>query len=153
MSCNRICLPESIIMTAVRLKTIANRFVFNPINLTNSRFRILRMLHRSGKMTPGEIIKLTGGTKSNISQRLNFLEKQGFIKRLYSNKSDDRRNVFIGLTTKGTKLVNSLIKRFETSINELEGFFTKQELKNHFNFMKKLNTILDESKDRLPELF
>ena len=149
---NTHCLPETIIMTAVKLKTIANRFVFHPINMTNSRFRILRMLFERKRLTPSEILEFSGGTKSNVSQRLNFLERQGFIKRIYSGKSD-RRKVFVKLTLKGEKLVAKLFKRFEHSIKELENCFTKKELSNHFNFIAKLNNILDDSTDRLPELF
>lgn len=147
------CLTEAIILTAVRLKSVGNRFVFTPMNLTSSRFRILRMLSKRGLLTPGEILKFSGGTKSNITQRLNFLEHQGFIRRTYSQKKGDRRNVFIKLTPKGITLVKKVMKHFQKSITALESCFTKQELSRFFSFTAKLNQLLDDNKDKIPQLF
>lgn len=146
-----LTIAESIVLTGVRLKTIANRFVFSPMGLTGAKFRVLRMLQR-GQQKPGEIMKFAGGTKSNVSQRLKALEEEGLIKRSHSTNGD-RRNIFVELTPQGGELLKKVLIRFQHSSAELKNHFAEQEVKSHFAFIDKLNRIIDEHEKEIPKMF
>lgn len=104
-------------------------------------------------MTPGELLKFSGGTKSNMSQRLNFLEKQSLIKRALPGEGEDNRKVFITLTTAGKNLVKTVQLKMQKAKLKLEDHFTAQEIVNHFAFIEKLNSFLDENAKQIPGLF
>ncbi len=148
-----LTIAESIVITGVRLKTIANRFVFSPMGITGAQFRILRMLSSDGTKRPSDIMKFAGGTKSNVSQRLNALEKDDLIVRLAPKKGDDRRNVMIEVTPKGKKLIEKLVGRFHKSTEALKNHFTSQEIEAQFAFLDKLNHTIDENEKELAKLF
>lgn len=88
--------------TASRLEVIANRHLFGPLKMTISSMKILRLLEKMDQLTPKEIMENIGGTKSNISQRLDLLEKRGYITK-DNKKSDDKRKVYVRLTVTGKK--------------------------------------------------
>jgi len=148
-----LSIAESIVMVGVRLRTIANRFVFSPAGITSSQFRILRMLCCDGSKRPSDIMKFAGGTKSNVSQRLNSLEKDGLIRRLAPKQGEDRRNVMIEATPKGEQMIENLLGRFQKSTDALNSKFTDEEIKALFAFLNKLNRVLDENEKRIPEVF
>ena len=147
-------IPESILRTAARIKTLSDRFVFNPVGMTTSTFRILNLLYESknNSLTPGELLKFSGGTKSNMSQRLNFLEKQDYIKRVGGKGGEDRRKVFVELTSKGKSLVKNINTRTARVKNRLERDFPKQEINQYFDFIAQVNQFLDEGEGEIEEL-
>lgn len=148
-----LTIAEAIVITGVRLKTIANRFVFSPMGITGAKFRILRMLCHGGKKRPSDIMKFAGGTKSNVSQRLNSLEKDDLIRRLPPKKGEDRRNVMIEVTPKGKALIDKLVDKFKKSTEALKEKFTPKEIETHFEFIKKLNMVIDEHEKELGKYF
>jgi len=133
---------EPIIIIASRLEVIANRYFFGPIEMNISSVKIIGLLWKKETMTPKEIMKLAGGTKSNISQRLNFLEKKGYIET-HKNTSDDKRKISIKLTPFGKKKIIEIHKQMEKVGMELKSNFTKKEIQQHFVFFNKLNKIID----------
>ncbi|MFH1546714.1 MAG: MarR family transcriptional regulator, partial [Patescibacteria group bacterium] len=137
----------------VRLKTIANRFVFSSAGISGAKFRILRMLCSEGKKRPSEIIKFAGGTKSNVSQRLSSLEKNKLVRKIFPKKGEDRRSIFIEITPKGEALVQKLIGRFQKSATALKNCFTASEIESQLAFLKKLNRMIDEREKEIPPLF
>ena len=148
-----LTIAESIVVTGVRLKTIANRFVFSPMGITGAKFRILRLLCCEGKKRPSDIMKFAGGTKSNVSQRLNSLEKEGFIVRMPPKKGEDRRNVLIEVTPKGKALIEKLVDKFKKSTAALKDEFTDAEIQAQFKFLEKLNKKIDEREKELARYF
>lgn len=148
-----LTIAEAIILTSVRLKTIANRFVFNSAGISGVKFRILRMLCSEGKKRPSEIIKFSGGTKSNVSQRLSSLEESKLIRKIFPKKGEDRRGIFIEITPKGEVLVQKLIGRFRKSVAALKKCFTASEIESQFVFLDKLNRVIDEHEKEIPPLF
>ncbi len=153
MKNNQLSIAEYIVVTGVRLKTIANRFLFAPMGTTNAKFRILRMLSDGKPKRPSDIIKFAGGTKSNVSQRLNSLEDDGLILRLPPQKGSDRRNVLIQITPKGDKAIKKLITCLIKATKELEKHFAGKEIADVFAFLDKTNRILDEKEKTIPKLF
>ncbi len=68
--------------------------------LTPMSFKILNVASDNDNVTPSLIRNRVWWTLSNISQRLDFLEKQLLIKRIYSKQRKDRRKTVIVLTAK-----------------------------------------------------
>ncbi|MFA6458141.1 MAG: MarR family transcriptional regulator [Patescibacteria group bacterium] len=146
-------LSEIIIMTSTRLRAIANRCVFRESKITGTQFRILRLLMLRDQQQPTEVLKLVGGTKSNVSQRIKSLEKQGFVVRSAHQAGVDRRNVYIAITASGRKLVEGLMQRFHKAAKSLENQFSQKEVAAQFDFFKKLNQLLDENEQAIIKLF
>jgi len=141
---------EPIIFTASRLEAIANRYIFSPIEMNISSVKIMGILCRKKIMTPKEIMEFVGGTKSNISQRLDSLEKKGYIKT-HKNKINDKRKVLVELTALGRDKLKDLKSQLRKVKLELESNFTKKEIDQHFAFFKKLDTLVDISEKRFSE--
>lgn len=144
---------EPIIYTAMRLEGIANRFVFQPMGVSLSSVKILRILCCNREMTQQDILKLIGGTKSNISQRLDFLEKKKYIRRDYTKYKSDRRKVAVALTALGKAKLKEVDKRLRRSKLTLEQQFSPAEIEAHCKFFKKIHQIIDSKERDLPEIF
>ncbi|MFH0776165.1 MAG: MarR family transcriptional regulator [Patescibacteria group bacterium] len=153
MSKTPLSIGEMIVVTSIRLKTIANRFVFAPSGTTGAQFRILRMLANEGPQRPSDIMKYAGGTKSNVSQRINALEDEGLVLRLPTQKGSDRRNVLVEITPKGKTLVAKLLGKFTKSSKALEGKFSTQEIQAQTDFLQKMNRIMDENEKTIESYF
>ncbi|MFZ2188669.1 MAG: transcriptional regulator [Candidatus Moraniibacteriota bacterium] len=141
---------EPIIFTASRLEAIADRCLFRPIGINISSVKIMGLLCHKKIMTPKEILELAGGTKSNISQRLNFLEKKGYIKT-QKNTFDDKRKLSITLTPIGKAKLKEMQKHIHKVKLELESNFTKKEIEQHFAFFNKLNKLVNAEKKDFPK--
>lgn len=141
----------SIIYIGARLESIANHYVFAPMGISSVSVKILGMLCCGRALSPSEILERLGGTKSNVSQRLNFLEKEGLIERTHANQ--DRRKVAIQLTKKGTERMNAIMERLTKAQISLESKFSKQELQQHRKFIEKINRILDEGECEIRKAF
>jgi DNA-binding MarR family transcriptional regulator len=139
---------EPIIFTASRLEVIANRSLFRPIGMNISSVKILNLLCKKKLMTPKEIMQLAGGTKSNISQRLDSLEKRGYIKT-QKNIFDDKRKMSVKLTLAGRKKLQEIKDKFEQVKLGLEANFDRKEILQHFAFFDKLNKIIDSEEKNL----
>jgi DNA-binding MarR family transcriptional regulator len=63
-------------------------------------------LSRSSSLLPTELAALTRITTQSMSQILKKLEEHGIIKR--SPSKDDKRNVFISLTSFGKKMLEKV---------------------------------------------
>jgi len=141
---------EPIIFTASRMEVIANRYIFGPIGMNIPSVKIMGLLCRKKIMTPKEIMKLIGGTKSNISQRLDSLEKKRYIK-MHKDSIDDKRKVFVELTTLGKNKLKELKNQLRKVKLELESNFTRKEIQQHFAFFKKLNNLVDLNEKRFSD--
>jgi len=146
-------LSEIIIMTSTRLRTIANHFVFRKSKITGAQFRILRLLAKKNNQNSTDILRLIGGTKSNLSQRIKSLEKSGFVSRSTNKNGGDRRNIQLTVTQKGRELVAKLMRKFEKATSALENQFSKKEIEMQSKFFKKMNVLLDNNQNKIKELF
>lgn len=142
-----------ILFTASRLESIANRFVFQPMGTSFSSMKILRLLELKGPQTPKRILELAGGTKSNLSQRLNYLEKNRFIVRDYAVVPGDKRQVVVKLTALGRKRLNLINLRIKKAQLTLAECFSQKEIEGHRKFFEKMNRILDREEKNLSKIF
>jgi DNA-binding MarR family transcriptional regulator len=136
-------IAKPIIITATRMETFATSHVLKPVGLSLPSIKILHVLNERSEMMPIEIMRVLGSTKSNITQRLNSLEKKGLVERYFPAGIADRRRIMLRLTVAGRKKLSDAVRAIDEKSVDLEKFFSREELKNHFAFFKKLNTILD----------
>lgn len=143
---------HSIVCLSHRIEAIANKYIFMPMNLSSTSVAILGMLAHHKSLTPSQILEMSNSTKSNISQRLRFLEKEGLITRDYGSDKLDKRKVKVMLTTKGKEKLKEMHRVMEKAKLTVEKKFTKSEILNHKNFISKLNKILDSEEKELANL-
>jgi len=145
---------EPIILAATRMEAIANRYIFEPMGLTVASAKVLKMLARSpqGVLTPTELVHATGGTKSNISQRITFLEKKGLLQRT-AGTGFDRRQVAVQLTRAGKAKVIEIKKRAEQPSANLAKCFTAKEIAAQLAFFQKLDQVLNRCEKDLKTCF
>lgn len=136
-------ISDPIVSTAAKLERIANSHIFIHIGMSSASIKIMCILHKTSVTTPSAIQEYMGSSRSNVSQRLDFLEKQGYISRKHSPLSKDKRKVDISLTSMGKRKLKEAEKWLRKANLYLEKYFTKKELDAHFAFFKKLNEILD----------
>lgn len=138
----RDSLADPFIMTAMRLETLTERYLFKPTGISSASFKILAFIKNSPGCSPSQILNYLGGTKSNITQRLNLLEKNKYISS--SRSTGDKRKVLIFIDSSGVEKFNEVVDNFRKNSIYLEKFFNKKELCAHFSFMLKFNSILDK---------
>lgn len=143
---------QMIMCLAHRIETIGNKYIFSPLGLSSSSVKILGMLAHHKSLTPSQILKMSNSTKSNISQRLNFLEKAGWITRDYGSDKNDKRKVSVILTDQGKEKLKGMKKIMEKAKMSISKKFTKNELEMHKAFISKLHTILDCEEKELTKL-
>ena len=152
MNCIKIP-SEDFIFIGEKIESIANKYIFNPMGMTLSSMRVLSYINCQDKINAKEIIELTGKSKSNITQRLNVLEKNGLIRRLKNDRAKDKREVYLKITPQGKRKVAEALRKIEKFHLSKTHFFTKKELENHIKFMRKLSLFLDKEEEKLKEIF
>jgi DNA-binding MarR family transcriptional regulator len=78
--------------------------------LSTSSFDVLATLRRSGaphRLSPGELLEMTMVSSGTMTNRIDQLEKAGFVERIVN--PDDRRSVLIALTDKGFTTVEEAV--------------------------------------------
>lgn len=137
-------ISDPIIRMSMRLQKITQQNILDKIGLSSVSVKILFIIDSTPIISSSDILHVIGGTRSNISQRLSFLEKKGYIARDQKPSETDKRVIHIFLTPLGKKKVLS-IKQWITKANIcIEKYFTPEELAAHRDFFIKLNTVLDQ---------
>ena len=152
MKCIKIP-SEDFIFIGEKIESMANKYVFGPMHTSLSAMRILGYVDCHEKITAKELIDLTGKSKSNITQRLNLLEKNGLLTRIKDHKNKDQRETFLKITPLGKSRIKEAFKKIEKFNLSKEKFFTKKELHEHLKFMKKLSAFLNNEEQKLKEIF
>ena len=152
MKCIKIP-SEDFIFIGEKIESMANKCIFHPMGLSLSSMRILGYLHNKKVTTAKELILLTGKSKSNITQRLNILEKNGLITRSKSISSKDKRETILKITDLGKTQVKKAMKEIEKFHLANEKIFSKKEIITHIKFMKKLMTFLDEQEVKFKNIY
>lgn len=103
--------------------------VFAEHDLESWEFDVLATLLRSGephRLTPGELLESMMITSGAVTNRIDRLEKRGFVKRAKS--PSDGRQVLVSLTAKGRKKADAAL--IDHAANEsaiLSGLSSKQQ--------------------------
>ncbi|KKP68831.1 MAG: hypothetical protein UR66_C0003G0096 [Candidatus Moranbacteria bacterium GW2011_GWE1_35_17] len=152
MKCIKIP-SEDFIFIGEKIESMANKCIFHPMGLSLSSMRILSYLHNKKVTTAKELLILTGKSKSNITQRLNILEKNGLITRDKSLQSKDRRETLLKITSLGKSRVKEAFNKVEKFHLSKEKYFTKKEIEEHIKFMHKLTIFLNKEEAKLKNVF
>ncbi|QQS61050.1 MAG: MarR family transcriptional regulator [Candidatus Moraniibacteriota bacterium] len=142
---------ETLIQTAHRLETLAEKCVFIPMKMSLISFRILEAIAKEDIYIASDLQNLLKSKKSNIAQRVQMLEKRGFLRR--ERSKEDGRKIILFITPKGKKKVEDVRIRFEKARICLESFFSKEELESELKFFQKLNSFLDLQEKSLSKIF
>lgn len=129
-------------ITSLRLELIADRLIFQPLELSAASFRILALLERKKEITPSAILGFLGGSKSNITQRLNYLDRRLLVKTVRAT-TNDRRRLMVTLTPLGRSRLRAAWRSIDRNSLHVEKYFKSPELKGFYKFMIKLNKGLD----------
>lgn len=110
--------------------------------LTQPQFSVVEALGHLGPMTIGDLGKkmlVTGGCMTVI---IDNLERDAIVERVRS--VEDRRQVKVGLTTKGNELFQKIFRQHATRITELASVLTEEEQHQLSDLLKKLGLALKE---------
>jgi len=132
-----------LVFTAMRMERMADNSIFKPLNLTTASFRILMTLKEMGPQSPSGIMDYLGGTKSNVTQRLNYLAKKKLVTLIHGAEKDKRRSL-VSITDLGAKQIKDACKLFEQKDLHIENYFTTKEMQDFLRLIRKLNTGLDQ---------
>ena len=135
-------ISQEIFSISARIALISNRYVFEPLNLTISTVGIINLLDGNRELHPTEILNFFGSSKSNITQRLNLLEREMLVERIYKNEKD-KRMLKVRLTAKGRKKLEEIKNQISEKAINLERNFSAEERKKIFDFFIKINLILN----------
>jgi len=141
---------KQIIVTAARLEEVACQEFFKPLGLSSTTFKILHILSAHSAMTPTQITKGLDCGKSNLTQRLNLLEKNGLVRRVRPSTKADGRTVRITLTDVGKSKIDEAIQVLRKHGALLEKHFSHAEKKACHDFLKKVNQIIDPHEHTRP---
>lgn len=138
-------MAEKIMYSATRIEAHTNKHIFEPFGITTSGFKILHIIHEFKDATPSQIMNMIGGTKSNITQRINYLVKQKYVKKVSENSSLlDKRKTIIRMTDYGQKKYKEIQKIVNENSFILEKLLTSTEKKHLNSLFNKIILLLDE---------
>lgn len=135
-------LAGALVYAAMRMERMADNAIFQPLHLTTASFRILMILKEMGPQSPSSIIDVLGGTKSNITQRLNYLVKKELVILSHGTECDKRRSSAT-ITDLGISKIRDAYKLLKKEDLQIENYFTIKEMQDFLRLLRKLNTGLD----------
>lgn len=130
--------------SAHRIELLGDRWIFEPAGLTAISFKLLHLLVEHGPCNPSQLAELANATKSNISQRLAWLESKGFVERSRARGAADRRAVEVRATAAGLAKHNEIQKVLRKGTLEVERHFTEAEKSQYRSFMAKLKQVIQD---------
>ncbi|MBY0412752.1 MAG: MarR family transcriptional regulator [Bdellovibrionales bacterium] len=119
--------------------------IFAEHGLTSGRFHLLMLLKRQEPfhaLSPSELAKRTGVTRGTMTQFIDAIEKDGFVKRVEDPK--DRRGMLVSLTEAGEVRLKEVLP---THINRMEQYtrvLNSEERKMMIQIMTKMASTFSE---------
>ncbi len=125
-----------------------NRFgkLFRAYGLTTSQYNVLRILRGEGQPMPSlEIADRMVQVVPAITGLIDRLEKQELVKR--ERCTEDRRVVYVALTSKAVKLLKQIDKPDLELHKQLIGHLTRKELKELSRLLAKARESVRAAED------
>lgn len=85
----------------------------------NAEVIVITHLDARGQLQPSDIVSLTGMTSGGVTNLLDRLEKNGFIRREYGTMKGDRRVSVLSLTPLGRQLARDYARAVLDLIDEV----------------------------------
>ncbi|HEX5141445.1 MAG TPA: MarR family transcriptional regulator [Dehalococcoidia bacterium] len=136
---------NSAFFAAVRATSKSSESYMAGLNLTSARVAVISILHRQPdkRLTVGEIAMGLHVSSTNISRRLDGLEKAGWVQR--ERNPEDGRSIYISLTPVGTEKAEAILPAIYRRLNDIWSCFDsneKEELTGLLNrFLEHLHTV------------
>jgi len=116
--------------------------------LSGTDHKYLGFLLTRGKMTAGELAKLSGLTTGAVTGMIDRFEKKKLVKRTFVE--DDRRKVYIQPNSeKIMALMAPLYKDFRSKTEKILGSFSSKELKVLQTWFTKAIEVMNETTGKL----
>jgi len=118
--------------------------------LPGTDHKYLGFFLRKGRMTAGELSKLTGLTTGAVTGLIDRFEKKKLVKRVFAE--EDRRKVLIEPNTKKImERIAPLYKDFRSKSDKLAASFSHKEIKTIETYFIKAIKIMNETTEKLKE--
>lgn len=141
---HRSASPEAI-ETALQFLRVAAKLnlgqeaKFNEFGLTSGRFGLLMLLRREPEraLSPSELAKRTSVSRATMTQFIDALEKDGWVRRV--DDPDDRRAMRVELTSKGDGLLKRVLPEHLKSLTHFSEALTRPERKQLLKLLEKVS--------------
>ncbi len=113
--------------------------------LTSGRFHLLMLLKRQEPvhaLSPSDLAKKTGVTRGTMTQFIDAIEKDGFVKRVEDPK--DRRGMLVELTPVGESKLATIIPIHIQRMEHYTRVLNSEERKQMINIMMKMVGTFDK---------
>jgi DNA-binding MarR family transcriptional regulator len=140
--------PVEIIGRAGRIMEHVDRALeakFEEFQISRASFDVLAALRRSGKpykLTQRDLMRSLFRTSGSMSLRIDSLQKQGLVVR--SPDKEDRRSVFVTLTSKGVELLETVIPEHLENESSLVAGLNRAERAQLIALLRKWLVSLEE---------
>jgi MarR family transcriptional regulator, 2-MHQ and catechol-resistance regulon repressor len=104
--------------------------------LTAPQFGVLEIINKSGPISLKKISEEMMVTGANITCVMDNLEKEGFVKRIYSK--EDRRVIFADLTPLGKSKIVSIMPKYLENMASVTSVLGEHEQKELIKLLNKL---------------
>ena len=104
-------------------------------NLTAPQFGVLEILHKTGPVPLKKLSEEMMVTGANITCVMDNLEKEGFVKRIFSK--EDRRVILADLTASGRTKISSIMPKYADNIAALTAVLSDHEQKELTKLLNK----------------
>jgi DNA-binding MarR family transcriptional regulator len=135
--------PEAVEASLKFMRIGANQHVrmdalFDQHGLTSGRFALLMILRHEPlrELSCSELAKRAQVTRATMTQFIDSLEKEQFIKRV--DDPSDRRATLIQLTPKAETVLKKIMPEHLRRLAEVTSMLSRAELKELFRLMSKL---------------
>ena len=116
-----------------------------PGGLSAAQFGVLtHFMRRGGVETPAKLAKAFQVTKGAMTNTLQRLEAQGFV-RIVGDETDGRRKR-VTLTAEGAQAFNGGLGAMKPHLDAMRSAFTEAEFKAALPFLQALRVWLDENR-------
>ncbi len=135
-------ITEKIVILSKIIGHMAEKKVLEKEGVSMSGYEIMHILGKFGQVCPSDLCACLASGKSNISQRLAFLEKRGLVRRISDDSSSDGRRQIFSLTDEGVVLLEKLDVSLQRQVDELEVAIGKEEVERINSFLDKAFSVL-----------
>jgi DNA-binding MarR family transcriptional regulator len=116
--------------------------------LSGTDHKVLGVIIQRGKMTAGELSRITGLTTGAVTGLIDRLEKKKLVKRSF-DKDDRRKVIIVADPEKARKLLEPLFKRLQKKTTKLISGFSAHEIEIVQKYFTSAIEIMKETTEEL----
>lgn len=112
--------------------------ILSSFGLTSGRFHLLMLLKRETKraLSPSELAKRTEVTRGTMTQFIDAIERDGFVKRV--EDPNDKRGMLVELTSLGEEKLKTVLPHLIKQMEHFTSVLDVTERKTMLNLMEKM---------------